>query len=197
MKKLLLFSITFYLIQFKSEAQTEKGRWMTGSQIGNFSYRKRSSNSHYFSMDMAPSAGYFISHNFALGLSIPIITSTLSSSNYLHKEREMGIAPFALLYFGNGKLKPYLSVLYKLSKERTYHEAGVDFGNTNYESISRNSTWSPGVGVAYFITKGIAVNAIINYNSYNRRVDNNGGRYSGKDATLHLGFNVFFGKTEK
>ncbi len=195
MKKLLLFSVIFCLFHLKTEAQTEKGQWMVGTQIGDFSYRKNStSTSHSFTMDIAPSAGYFVSKNLALGLSIPVITSTTRATDLVYKEREFGIAPFAQYYFGNGKLKPYVSLQYKLSRERTYRNTNYP-GFENFETIARKNTWSPGIGVAYFITKTIAVNTIINYNSSVSVTDN--GRYTDKNATLHLGFNLFFGKTDQ
>ncbi|MDQ1088818.1 outer membrane beta-barrel protein [Siphonobacter sp. SORGH_AS_1065] len=193
MKKLALFLLIFLAFYAKSNAQTEKGRWIVGTQIGDFSYRKGSRESRFFSVDVAPSAGYFVSRNLVLGLSMPITTSSAKSTNYLNRQQEWGVAPFSQLYFGNGKLKPYLSITYKYSKALTlYHLDNQNVIKTN----ERKKAWSPGIGLAYFIANNLSLNAAINYNFYNNVIDNTS-RYSDENATMKLGFNLFFGKTHE
>ena len=51
-------------------AQTEKGRWTVGTDVGNLSYQDQN-NYKTFSANLTPSAGYFLTNGLLVGTGVP------------------------------------------------------------------------------------------------------------------------------
>ncbi|GAB3278950.1 hypothetical protein GCM10027347_53460 [Larkinella harenae] len=146
-------------------AQTEKGRWLVGAQVGEFSYRIYKNNSgHYFSVNLTPSAGYFIANNLLVAAVLPFDVNT-QNVNYgpSFYNRSIGIGPSIQYYVGNRRLKPYFGIGYTYSRSYT---KWTNLGGIDPESITKSyvGNLTPTAGIAYFINRNALVTAGFNYN---------------------------------
>ncbi|WP_169921784.1 outer membrane beta-barrel protein [Spirosoma rigui] len=194
-----------------SSAQTERGRWQVGTQIGNLSYVNngtRTAGSKQFSGSLLPSAGYFIAKNLVVGAGLPLSLSSSSvtdaysvSKAYESKSTiiGIGIAPFLRYYLGEAKLKPFLGLSYSyvLNKANYQSYSGAK-SSEGYTSVI-----TPNLGLAYFITRNIALSATLGYNIQSQSsyflvsslngVDT-GPAITTKSLDFGIGFQLFFGK---
>ena len=198
MKKILLLALLL-LTQTALQAQTEKGRWTAGVSVGSFSYQMNEGY-YNFSANLSPSAGRFIAPNFLIGIGVPL---SLSSSRYgtsTNSNSAVGVAPFARYYFGTSSLKPFsgLALSYEYINQRSENAPAL-------LTTTRGNKLGviPSLGLAYFINRSISLDAQLNYNwskSNLTGTDNSGfpynekSSYTTKNATLTLGFNIFFGE---
>lgn len=183
------------LIAAVATAQTEKGRWTVGAQVGNVLY-----NSQYgyrsFSGSIAPSAGYFVADNLAIGAGLPLSYSTSRSTDrsYRSWNTGIGLSPFVRYYFGKATLRPYGAIGYSYSRSWQHTESPNE--TINYRGFS--SSLSPTVGVAYFINRTVAMDAGISYvsNWYNNGFDDSQPSTTSRSnyLALNIGFQLFFGK---
>lgn len=202
MKK-LLFAIGLLLGQLNGWAQTEKGRWNVGVSIGSFSYQSAETG-HSFSGSLSPSVGRFIAPNLLLGVGVPL---SLTSSKFTYPQNSInnrsvtiGLSPFVRYYLGASALKPYIGTAVGYSYS--------DYRNETALSVSTNKGTilqvSPSVGLAYFINRTVSVDAQVSYNwaSFKSKSTSSSGGGSTtdnpattyKNASLSLGFNLFFGQ---
>ncbi len=149
-------------------AQTEKGRWILGAQIGNFTYQDQFSVKS-FSGNLTPSAGYFVADGLALGTGIPFSFSTQKGNGVgiygSHSSgTSIGLAPFVRYFIGKNRLKPYLGVAYSYSKSNSKNTQSDFNGSTDLTSKGHSTAFTPTLGVAYFFTRNLALNAGLNYN---------------------------------
>lgn len=176
--------------------QTQKGNWQVGAQVGDFSYRK-TSVSNEFTGSITPSVGYFVANNLLLGTGVPLSLTTFRMDATKSTYKGIGLAPFVRYYVGSARLKPYVGVSY------SYNQI-----NRNYSSVSssgsstqRTSILSPGLGLAYFVTKNVGLHAGLNYNF--QQLSNEGSNTSpnsqplsfssdSKTLSLNIGFQLFF-----
>jgi hypothetical protein len=169
MKNILL--IVFVLMTSLSFAQTEKGNFLVGGNAG------FQSNSNNTTIAFSPNVGYFVKNNFAVGA-----LSTLSSvkQDFL-KTTTFNIGPFARYYVGHSNFKPfglvqvaYLSYTVKDLDPPTSRSSIDGFGFT------------VGVGGSAFISRDVAFEGILGYNSL---------RYATADPvnniSLSFGFQIF------
>lgn len=194
---LLLMSLSL------ATAQTEKGRWTVGADVGNLSY---SSQYGYrsFSGSLSPSAGYFAVNNLVAGAGLPVSFGTGSSNSrdYRYQTTVVGLSPFVRYYFGAASLKPYVGVSYAYSRTSQRTNSPNPNQQSTYKGFSSNV--SPNVGLAYFINRTVSLNAGLSYvkSWYNNGAPdyNNGGIRVESITTksdylsLNVGFQLFFGK---
>lgn len=193
-----------------SLAQTERGRWQVGTQIGDLSYVDNGTRgSKLFSGSLVPSAGYFIAKNLVVGAGIPLSLSSSRTQDVLSVYggfeakstiTGLGIAPFVRYYLGDAKLKPFLGLAYSyvLSKANYQSYTGVKSSAKGHTNII-----TPNLGLAYFITRNIALNATLGYNIQSQNssflvsspsgVDTNPA-VTTKSLDFGLGFQLFFGR---
>lgn len=202
--KALFFTLVWLVASFSvSTAQTEKGRWMVGAQVGNFQFSTQNQYSS-FSGSISPSAGYFMVNNLVVGTGIPL---SLAINNYAdpngdihNRSTSVGLSPYVRYFIGSNKLKPYVGVSYAYSKSNQRTESGYQTTKTG----GFTSSVIPTVGVAYFINRSVALNAGLNYvwsqydNGYSM-YDASGNpiertTYTSKYLSLDLGFHIFLGK---
>ncbi|MVM29939.1 outer membrane beta-barrel protein [Spirosoma sp. HMF4905] len=192
-----IYIVLLLLIHFSVKAQTEKGRWNAGVSIGSFSYQKNDFGKS-FSASISPSAGYFVAKNWLLGIGIPFSYVSGNYTGFVNSQKNqsttIGVSPFARYYIGPSKLKPYLDIAYTFSHSNYHTDNSIDEIN----SKSNSTTLTPSLGLAYFLNQNISLNAQLGYNWYSVKTTNDSGigdgtNYSYKNATLGIGFNIFFG----
>ncbi|GAB3644186.1 outer membrane beta-barrel protein [Spirosoma arcticum] len=189
-------------------AQTERGRWTVGTQVGGLSYFDQGNISYKsFSANLTPLAGYFVSNGLLIGTGLPLNLSIIKSGSSTFRDETtttgIGLSPFIRYYFGPSALKPYVGLSY--SYVRSGNKFETPFGDVSGKGYSTNL--SPTVGIAYFINRNIALNAGLNYNiqtsetSYIRFVGSSQPapmvtttKSDYKSLSLTIGFQLFFGK---
>lgn len=206
--KALLISLAISLaMPLMSQAQTEKGRWTVGAQVGNLTFRTKDQFTS-FSVDLTPSAGYIVTDGLVVGAGLPIymgITRAGYGGDYYNHSSsfDIGLAPFLRYYIGKSSFKPYIGVAYSYSRmtgavKSNVITAGYNTGDTKGYATA----FTPSVGIAYFVNRNLALTAGINYNvnysdqttTYTLQPSSNG--YISKDRYLSLaiGFQLFIGK---
>ena len=192
-----------------SLAQTERGRWQVGTQTGDLSYVDNGTRgSKLFSGSLVPSAGYFIAKNLVVGAGLPLSLSSRRtqdafSVNGAYESKStitgIGIAPFMRYYLGEAKLKPFLGLSYSYVLNRANYQSYTGVKS----SEGHTSVITPNLGLAYFITRNIALNATLRYNVQSQSsyflvpspsgVDT-GPAVTTKSLDFGLGFQLFLGK---
>lgn len=192
MNKILLTIVV--LVGGLASAQIAKGTVYLSGQAGYYKEGKESSNNYVENLKILPTAVFFVSQNFAVGLGIGY-TKNKTSQNYIlfeggtsyiyskyTKESAFAVSPFARKYWAlSDKLYFFgqLEVPLEFGKTELYEYQSQPFnpiignyyvGNTN--TYNANYT-SVGVnikpGLDYFITKNWTVEATIGefgFNSY-------------------------------
>jgi outer membrane protein len=120
--KTTLISLVFGLmIALEASAQTEKGRWTVGAQVGNFTYQKEELDYRNISGSLTPSAGCFINNGLVIGTGIPFSFSSTkfgqlfgNYDNLRQVGTSIGLSPFLRYYVGSAKLKPFVGIAYRL-----------------------------------------------------------------------------------
>jgi outer membrane protein len=205
MKKGLFTVVALVVTSSLVQAQTEKGRWLVGAQVGNGSYQDQN-QAWSFSIDLTPSAGYFVAKNLLVGARLPLSFDRSRSYEFVFPNpntlttstsTSYGLGPFARYYIGEGKLKPYVGASFTYGRSTTKREQGSLLVNQkiNYTQIS------PTVGLAYFINRNVALNAGISYDisRYNYDISGSSSRpgtfaATNKAFSLDIGFQILFGK---
>jgi hypothetical protein len=188
-----------------TSAQTEKGSILFGtttsltknlySDFGNgnsigitYSYQKSgtsSGNLKSTNISYSPKVGYFLENNFVVGGNYKFSFQSSENSNTFL----MGFGPFARLYFGNKKVKPFTEVEAVFSSLKyTY-----DYNTTTHKSINRLTEISLNGGVALFINKNISIDWIAGYNlSSHKPQDNESEKVSINKLGTAIGCTVTF-----
>ncbi|KAA9357517.1 outer membrane beta-barrel protein [Larkinella humicola] len=154
-------------------AQTEKGRWQVGAQVGNLTYQRyKVSKGHMLTVNLTPSVGYFVAKNLLAGVSIPFSNTSNSfqpgPSDY--NNRSIGIGPFIRYYVGNSSIKPFAAIGFTYNSTATHHGNVLNLNNVNLKGSSTNLV--PAVGAAWFINRNVLLSAGFGYSFY--RSDNEG-----------------------
>lgn len=170
MKKIIL---TIFLsgILITINAQTKKGDWLIGGRVD---VNTGDNSSH---IGFTPNAGYFLINNFAIGGNIMIDYDKREDN----KVTNLGIGPFARLYFPGAKAKPLL-------------QGSVGYSSRQLKSPSFSSTDNGvsiflGGGVAAFINENVAIEIITGYTNTKYK-NSEGGFYLG------IGFQVYLSKKQ-
>ena len=161
---LLMVAVAFSAATY---AQTEKGNWMAGSDLG-LSYqstnRTISTKSNNITTEVeyttntfrfVPNINYFIIKNLALGLGLSYESTTRKSGNEEHNSNTFVIAPTAHYYFPIGNnLAPFV---------------GAKVGYASLSEGSGDSSKYGGLalgvkgGMAYFLNEGAALTGYLSY----------------------------------
>ncbi|MNK03562.1 hypothetical protein D3C87_214110 [compost metagenome] len=165
MKKLLLSLVAVSAFAFSTQAQTEKGKIMVGGSVGFSSEKVDGANKSDFSFNVVPSAGYFISDNFAIGTGVGYTYNKEVSDLKLNEAFK--VAPFGRYYVG---LSDQFKFFGQLSVPMSFGtEKALDAdGNTG---AKKGTTTDIGVniapGFAFFPTKRIGIEFSVNGLGYN------------------------------
>jgi len=178
-------SLLFLFFGSSGFGQTEKGKFVLSGNtdlnflfsnitMGTDSVQTGKSKSNQYGVTIG--AGYFVTNNFAVGISgtYSYSYSKIESNNYINSKTESITRSFTILpqvqyYFPvEGKLKPVLAIGagYGWLEER---DSRVTDNNNTVYSLS-GPAFTGGGGVSYFITNSVAFDLGFQY-SYSRFKD--------------------------
>ena len=195
MRNILVTLVLLTLVSAGVQAQTEKGRWTAGAQVGNLRYSGNNVQyrSRNFSGSLSPSAGYFVANNLAVGVSLPV-TYTRNYSiipgnvNNDASGFNIELSPFVRYYVGSAKLRPFLNASVGFQHLWSVYKG---FGTTETQRYDAGyTTYSAGGGVAYFINNTVSLDASLTYANYLGGAPNP----TRSSIGLNIGFRLFFGK---
>lgn len=157
MKKLLTTLGIVMLFAISAQAQTEKGNYLIGGTIGNLNLNLQKNNT-VFGIGLTPRVAWFIADDFAIGASVDLGLQTGKGFTNV----SYGVGPLARYYFPGKALESVKST-------RFFAEANVGINGVNTkaggESVSTNGLGvGIGPGVAWFLNKNIALEAVAKYN---------------------------------
>jgi outer membrane protein len=162
MKQLRTIIVLFLLVVGSATAQTQKGSWLVGAQVADFSLQgSQQGGLQKFGLSLTPTIGYFPIENLVVGVGVP-----LSSTRYRYTDGNrvtltgIGLSSFAQYYIGTGKLKPYVGISYSYVQQNQRYDLDGSFASR----MSHYGTLSPTIGLAYFISKRVGININASYN---------------------------------
>ena len=163
MKSKLFIMAALCAIAFKSNAQTEKGKFLLGGSV-NFgtSNNENENPAKRTSFGLAPRVGYFVSDNWAVGTTLSYtITKAKSAPTeeiyYSDQTSSYGISPFVRYYTriaDNFKFYGDFNVSAFRGIQKSADERG-EVGITTYKSTRYSTAISP--GLAFFPAKKWAI----------------------------------------
>ena len=209
MKTILFGWIIGLMWPLIGEAQTEKGQWTVGTQVGNLSYQNQD-ESRTISFSITPSAGYFIINGLVIGTGIPVSMSNQKNTNETafyrrNKSSTIGLAPFIRYFLGEKKLKPYVGLAYSYSKTSYKASSRGLVGFFESEAKGKITAFTPTVGLAYFLSRNLGLTAGLNYNINHQDQEGTSSvpgfppgtsSYTSdtKSLSLSVGFQLFIGR---
>lgn len=165
MKKLLLSLVAVTGLALSTQAQTEKGKVMLGGNVGFSSSKVDGANKSDFSFSVVPSAGYFVSDNFAIGTGVGYTYNKEVSD--LNLNQAFKVAPFGRYYVGLSdqfKFFGQLSVPMSFGNDKVL-DANGDTGAKTASTTDIGVNLAP--GFAFFPTKRIGIEFSVNGLGYN------------------------------
>lgn len=161
MKKLFLFAAVIFASA--SYAQTEKGNWFAGSDLG-LSYTSETTTPKYdgtkgnktteSTFKITPNVNYFVIDNLAVGLGLEYSTTKKESSD----ENKFAIAPNATYFFPlSANLAPFVGA-----------KVGYAMASAGSSDASKYNglVFGGKAGIAYFVNQGAAITGYVGYDSY-------------------------------
>ena len=198
MKKLLSLTALFAVLTISANAQTEQGRIVVSGKTG-LDFLSSTVKPYYdgdtdadlnetvSKFSIAPSAGYFIIDNLAVGLSAAFSTAKqkTGSGNWSDPQTSYAIGPFVTYYAPlEGMVKPFVTA--------TGGFGGLSQSNDNDDKYS-GPVFGGGLGVAIFFNNNVSLDLGAQYlrSNYKNKDDN---KLVLKGGTLgaSVGFSVFF-----
>lgn len=190
------------------KAQTERGHWTLGAQIGNLTYKDQSGSSS-FSASLSPSAGYFVTNGLVVGTGVPISMFTQKSTiasdyTFNYSGTGIGLSPFIRYFLGKHALKPYVGLAYSYSKINFKSHTSDPTGAYDLTGKDTFTTVVPTLGLACFINQNLGFTLGLNYNiNHNDQQtltitppssNPSFSGYTSRSLSLGLGFQLFIGK---
>lgn len=105
MKKFYLTLAAVAAFTFASQAQTEKGTFLVGGQVGFETSKIKDTDIKENSFSINPTVGYFVSDNWAVGTGIGYNWAKSEDGSNETKTNAFQVAPFARNYVGNGQFR--------------------------------------------------------------------------------------------
>ncbi|HVZ55260.1 MAG TPA: outer membrane beta-barrel protein [Chitinophagaceae bacterium] len=156
-----------------AHAQTSKGDWMVGGNLG------LNTNDNNTQISLTPSAGGFIINNLAVGGEF-LVDYTKTGNN---KVTNFGFGPFVRYYFTNANVRPIVQGDLGYISQHVKTGAGSSTNNGNHYFL--------GGGAAIFISNQVSLDILMGYDHY---------KYSDFDGTggfkLSVGFQVYLLKRQ-
>ncbi|HPH99141.1 MAG TPA: outer membrane beta-barrel protein [Chitinophagaceae bacterium] len=180
MKK--LFLIAGITLGLSASAQTEKGSWMVGGNIGglNLGFGKSITN---FSIAVNPIGLYFITDNLGIGGRALLGVDNTSGGGTSVSTFKFGIAPTLRYYFT------------EMGKGKIFGEAAVDLEGSSTSGTSTTTTgFSIGAGYNYFFNPHVALEAGLRYADKNRPYNAPTAAAGLDNINVNFGLQIFFPK---
>lgn len=178
MKKLYCFLFVALLATI-THAQINKGQVLAGGSVS-FESTKRGENFKSTDLNFAPNVGYFFINNLAGGLRLALNSSTSETGIIEIESSSTAVAPFLRYYFlpASRKINVFADAAYGAGSAKV-EEQKEGF---NYYSIA--------AGPAVFLTRNVALEATLGYNSSKFEDD----RERTNTLAVNLGFQIHLGK---
>lgn len=186
MKKIFASAVTALILSTATYAQTQKDWYIIGGNLSNIGLNFQESNTS-FELNVTPKVAWFIQDNFALGGEVLIGLETgdgFTTTNY-------GIGPIARYYVSGNALE-------SVGKTRWFIESNVGVYGNNTKVSGQDGVSTNGLGIgfgpglAYFINKNIALEALAKYNltvGFGNSTTNNG-------LNIGVGFQIYLPKSK-
>jgi len=163
MKKFFFLATAFCLTGIVSNAQTQKGHYLIGGNIGNIGTTLQKGGSD-FGIQVTPKVAWFIDDNLAVGGQVALGYQTKRNAGNTFS---YNVGPLARYYFGDAEMD---KVNINAPKPvRFFAEANAGISGENYkakgaDAISTNGfNVGVGPGVAFFLNENIALEALAKY----------------------------------
>ena len=193
-----------------ARAQTEKGRWLVGTQFGSLTYQKQESGYRNIAGNISPLASYFVANGLAIGTGIPFSfnavkygTTDANFYNLRQNANAIGLAPFVRYYIGPAKLKPFVGIAYSYSHTTGKYKTDTA-GGSESKTSGHTTALIPTIGLAYFVTRTLGLSLNINYNANHVEYSTvqtststpgpSSADYDTRSLSLGIGFQIFVGK---
>ena len=165
------------LLSARQSAPITAGKWLVGLESGHLLALKRSKPTvdGLYPRTIMPAVGYAILNNLVVGIQTPVGLASASGVYYagagsatspgvyntFRTLSQVGISPYAQLYFGKAALKPYIGGSYSYSFQRLQ----FNIPDVSVYLHQRGSEAELGIfaGLAYFITPRFGVDARLSY----------------------------------
>jgi opacity protein-like surface antigen len=184
MNKSFILVTAFVFATIFVQAQTSSGNMMIGGSIAFTSVaREGGSVNDASSFTFAPSFGYFVSDNLAIGTSLTLASSRTGTGSAKTVESSFGVGPFARYYKFTGN-----------ERFAIFGQAGLSFasGKTDpaFGNVTKNNsiTFSLFPGAAYFFNEHWAMELAITgfvISSADPNTSNNDDKVTRVDFSLH------------
>lgn len=178
-----------------SFAQTEKGGFIAGGNLGFSSEEIESSSNNSFeqtitSVNINPSVSYFAIDRLSLGLSLPFNYSEIEQpQGSKNKITSYMIGPSFRYYFNFDNFSLFPTLRYSFGKQIS---DGLQFNPIigQVEDVKTETSinqFTGGVGLAFFLNQNVAIEGILAYSKLNR---DNESEFASDLKTTNLAFNV-------
>ncbi|GHE36317.1 outer membrane beta-barrel protein [Sphingobacterium griseoflavum] len=121
MKKLFLTLTAVTAFTFATHAQTEKGKFLLGGQVGFETAKVKDTDLKQNAFSINPTVGYFVSDNWAVGTGVGYNWAKSEQATLTSETNAFQVAPFVRNYIGEGQFKFFsqLSVPMQWGKNTT------------------------------------------------------------------------------
>ncbi len=166
-----IYLIFILIISIKLNAQIEQGSLMTGGSARFMQRNNVEQNNKVLNFEIRPVFEYFFINNFSIGLnpSWEVLREKSDRNGYelIDKSNRLGLSPSLNYYFLSDKFHPYIFFEYGYNISK-FEGEGLDNGDI-YKSYQDFIfvTYSPGVGMLYFLNQNVGVDLKVRYTIYN------------------------------
>ncbi|WP_276134049.1 acyloxyacyl hydrolase [Polluticoccus soli] len=183
MKRILLSALL--AASLPALAQTEKGRLMVGVGLADISAGIQPGGGDgvdYFSVNINPSAGYFVAKNLAVGTSIGLGWGKSGGSSIIN----YGVHPFARYYFGEKKTRLFAQAGAGIYAYRMSHTVPPNDNGSMF-------TFAAGPGVTHFLNQNVAIESSLMF----RGTKQNDMPDMSYTPSLNFGFQIYLNGFKK
>lgn len=196
MKKIIFISVITLLLISNIHGQTQRGTLLVGAS-SDMRFLSHNEKHRYFSgnriitdesdnsdFELKTNLGFFFIDNLVIGISPDYYTTDDDNSTF----SRFKFGPFTRYYFGYTNVRPFIGGQLGLS---TSKDRGK---NTSYTTTFNGSYIGINGGIAFFVTKNIALEGLVDYTgSYEGIHDNSTtNEYRDRYLTLYFGFSLHF-----
>ncbi|MFD1770191.1 outer membrane beta-barrel protein [Sphingobacterium suaedae] len=154
MKKLFLTLTAVTALTLASQAQTEKGKFIVGGQVGFETSKTKDSDNKAHSFSINPTVGYFVSDNWAVGTGIGYNWSKNEApSDRTIKQDAFQVSPFVRNYIGDGQFKFFS----QLSVPMAWGKETEEIGSVETEAKFERYGVELAPGFAFFPTSKVGI----------------------------------------
>ncbi|HEY0041686.1 MAG TPA: outer membrane beta-barrel protein [Flavisolibacter sp.] len=158
MKKHLLVMMATVLFAVSANAQTQRGYYLIGGDLGGFSLGF--SDGTPFNLNITPKVAWFRNDNLAIGGFVDINLSTAKGAGTTFN---YGVGPLARYYFGAPAVNTTTTSARRSSRFFLEGTVGIQGFNTSGGSSTNGLGIGIGPGLAYFINQNIALEGLLKY----------------------------------